>query len=215
MMRKCRRWMGSSSLFLALMGMASLLPAQTYASRPVRLIVPYPPGGAADNTARVLAPRMAGELFQYMTKVSLLHVPYKGGGLVYADLLGGQLQLFFGSIASALPHVQANKLKGIALTSAKRSNSAPQIPTISESGVPGFEIYEWNALYAPAGVAPAIVTRLNSVMNKLLESADVQQRFFQMGADAVPGTPAELGNYVRSEIAKWAKTVKEMGIKGE
>ena len=324
-MMKCRRWMLFSSLVIAVWAAVAPVTAQTYPSRPIRLIVPYPPGGAADNTARVLAPRMgealgqqmvidnrsgasgtigaeivaksapdgytllhdasaftvnsslrklpfdpikdfapvammmrtpniivvhpsvpvsttrelidlaraqpgritmgssgygsaphmAGELFQFMTKVSLLHVPYKGGGLVYADLLGGQLQLFIGSIASALPHVQANKLKGIALTSAKRSKSAPQIPTISESGVPGFEIYEWNALYAPASVAPAIVTRLNSVMNKLLESADVQQRFFQMGADAVPGTPAALGDYVRSESAKWAKTVKEMGIKGE
>jgi tripartite-type tricarboxylate transporter receptor subunit TctC len=161
------------------------------------------------------APHMAGELFQYMTKVRLLHVPYKGGGPVYADLLGGQLQLFFGSIASALPHVQANKLKGIALTSIKRSKSAPQIPTMDESGVPGFEIYEWNALYVPAGVTPVIISKLNGTMNQLLESPDVQQRFFQMGAEAVPRTPAELGNYVRGEMAKWAKTVKEMGIKGE
>jgi tripartite-type tricarboxylate transporter receptor subunit TctC len=310
---------------LAALNAASLSWAQAYPSRPIRLIVPYPPGGAADNTARILAPRagealgqqividnrsgasgiigadivaksapdgytllhdasaftvnpslrklpfdplkdfapvamlmrtpnmivvhpsvpvnttrdlidlaraqpgritmgssgygsaphMAGELFQYMTKVSLLHVPYKGGGLVYADLLGGQLQLFFGSIASALPHVQGNKLKGIALTSAKRSKSAPQIPTISESGVPGFEIYEWNALYAPAAVVPGVVSRLSTVMNKLLESPDVQQRFFQLGAETAPMTPTELSGYVRGEIAKWAKTVKEMGIKGE
>jgi len=299
--------------------------AQGYPSRPIRLILPYPPGGAADNTARILAPRlgealgqlividnrsgatgiigadivaksapdgytllhdasafvvtpalrklpydplkdfapvammmrapnmlvahpsvpiatardlidlakaqpgritfassgfgsaphMAGELFQSMTKVSLLHVPYKGGGLAYADLLGGQVQLFFGSIASALPHVQANKLKGIALTALKRSRSAPQIPTLAESGAPGFEIYEWNALYAPAGTAPAIVSRLNTVMNKLLDTPDVQQRFFQLGAEATPATPAELGRYVRSEIGKWAKIVKDMGIKGE
>jgi tripartite-type tricarboxylate transporter receptor subunit TctC len=304
---------------------APVLWAQTYPTRPIRLIVPYPPGGAADNTARILSPRlgealgqqvvidnrsgasgiigadiaaksapdgytllhdasafsvnpslrklpfdplkdfapvamlmrtpnmivvhpslpvnttrdlidlakaqpgritmgssgygsaphMAGELFQYMTKVSLLHIPYKGGGLVYADLLGGQLQLFFGSIASALPHVQANKLKGIALTSAQRSKSAPQIPTLIESGVPGFEIYEWNALYAPAAVSPAIVTRLNSVMNNILETPEVQQRFFQLGAEALPMAPAAVSQYLRGEIAKWAKTVKEMGIKGE
>lgn len=306
-------------------GWVSVSLAQGYPSRPIRVVVPYPPGGAADNTARVVwprmgealaqqividnrsgasgiigaeivaksapdgytllhdasaftvnpalrklpfdplkdlapvamlmrspniivvhpsvpvsttrdlidlaraqpgritmgssgygsAPHMAGELFQYMTKVKLLHVPYKGGGLVYADLLGGQLQLFFGSIASALPHVQANKLKGIALTSIKRSKSAPQIPTMDESGVPGFEIYEWNALYVPTGVAPPIIGKLNAAMNQLLESSDVQQRFFQMGAEAVPTTPAGLGNYVRSEMAKWAKTVKEMGIKSE
>jgi tripartite-type tricarboxylate transporter receptor subunit TctC len=299
--------------------------AQTYPARPIRLIVPYPPGGAADNTARILwprigevfgqqividnrggasgiigadivaksapdgytllhdasaftvnpvlrklpfdplrdllpvamlmrtpnmlvvhpsvpvattrdlielakaqpgrvtyassgfgsAPHMAGELFQYVTKVKMSHVPYKGGGLAYVDLLGGHVQLFFGSIASALPHVQGNKLKGIALTAAKRSPSAPQIPTLAEAGVPGVEVYEWNGLYAPAGTAPAIVTLLNGEVNKMLGTPDVQQRFFQLGAEATPVTPVELGNYVRSEIARWGKTVKEMGIKGE
>ncbi len=161
------------------------------------------------------APHMAGELFQYVTKVKMSHVPYKGGGLAYVDLLGGHVQLFFGSIASALPHVQGNKLKGIALTAAKRSPSAPQIPTMAEAGVQGVEVYEWNGLYAPAGTAPAIITRLNGEVNKLLGNADVQQRFFQLGAEATPVTPAELSAYVRGEIARWGKTVKEMGIKGE
>lgn len=161
------------------------------------------------------APHMAGELFQHMTKVRMLHVPYKGGGLAYADLLGGQVQLFFGSVASALPHVQGGKLKGVALTSAQRSRSAPQFPTIAESGVPGFEIYEWNALYAPAATLPAIVARLNSVYNKIIAHADVQQRYFQMGAEAVPMTPRELSAYVRGEIARWARTVAETGIKAE
>ena len=161
------------------------------------------------------APHMAGELFQYVTKVKMSHVPYKGGGLAYVDLLGGHVQLFFGSIASALPHVQGNKLKGIALTAAKRSPSAPQIPTMAEAGVQGVEVYEWNGLYAPAGTAPAIVTRFNGEVNKLLGNPDVQQRFFQLGAEATPVTPAELSAYVRGEIARWGKTVKEMGIKGE
>lgn len=93
--------------------------------------------------------------------------------------------------------------------------SAPQIPTIVESGVPGFEVYEWNALYAPSAVAPAIVARLNTAMNKLLETSDVQQRYSQMGAEALPMAPADVGRYMRGEMAKWAKTVKEMGIKGE
>ena len=161
------------------------------------------------------APHMAGELFQYVTKVKMSHVPYKGGGLAYVDLLGGHVQLFFGSIASALPHVQGNKLKGIALTAAKRSPSAPQIPTMAEAGVQGVEVYEWNGLYAPAGTAPAIVTRFNGEVNKLLGNPDVQQRFFQLGAEATPVTPGELSAYVRGEIARWGKTVKEMGIKGE
>lgn len=161
------------------------------------------------------APHMAGELFQAMTKTKLLHVPYKGGGPVYADLLGGQLQLFFGSIASALPHVQGGKLKGIAVTSAQRSRSAPQMPTIAESGVAGFELYEWNALYAPAGTPPAIIAKLNATLNKIIEAPDVQQRYFQMGAEAKLMSSAELGAYVRGEMARWARTVQEMGIKSE
>ena len=161
------------------------------------------------------APHMAGELFQYVTKVRMSHVPYKGGGLAYVDLLGGHVQLFFGSIASALPHVQGNKLKGIALTAAKRSASAPQIPTMAESGVQGVEVYEWNGLYVPANTVPAIVTRLNTEVNRILNNGDVQQRFFQLGAEAVPMSPADLSAYVRGEIARWSKTVKETGIKGE
>jgi tripartite-type tricarboxylate transporter receptor subunit TctC len=161
------------------------------------------------------APHMAGELFMSMTKTRLLHVPYKGGGPVYADLLGGQLQMFIGSIASALPHVQGGKLKGIALTSAQRSKSAPHVPTIAESGVPGFELYEWNALHAPAGTPPSVVNALNATVNRIIDLAEVQQRYFQMGAEAVASTPASTAAYVRGEMAKWAKTVKEMGIKGE
>jgi tripartite-type tricarboxylate transporter receptor subunit TctC len=325
-MLQCLRYVWGGGLAIVIVGgCVAVSMAQGYPSRPIRIVVPYPPGGAADNTARILwprlgeafgqqvvidnrsgasgiigadivakstadgytllhdasaytvnpalrklpfdplkdlapvallmrspnmivvhpsvpvattrdlidlakaqpgritfassgygsAPHMAGELFQYMTKINMLHVPYKGGGPVYADLLGGQVQLFFGSIASALPHVQGGKLKGIAVTSAKRSKSAPQTPTIAESGVPGFEIYEWNALYTPAGTAPAIVTKLNAAISKLLETPEVQQRFFQLGAEVNLMTPAELANYVRSEMAKWAKTVKDMGIKGE
>lgn len=137
------------------------------------------------------------------------------GGPVYADLIAGQVQLFFGSIASALPHVQGGKLKGIALTSGQRSRSAPQVPTIAESGVPGFELYEWNALYVPAGTAPAIVAKLNATLNKIIDMPEVQQRYFQMGAEAKRMTPHEVGAYVRGEMARWARTVKEMGLKAE
>ena len=96
-----------------------------------------------------------------------------------------------------------------------RQRAAPQIPIIVESGVPGFEVYERNALYAPSAVAPAIVARLNAAMNKLLDTTDVQQRYSQMGVEATPMTPADVGRYVRAEMTKWAKTVKETGIKGE
>ena len=103
----------------------------------------------------------------------------------------------------------------IALTAAKRSASAPQIPTMAESGVQGVEVYEWNGLYVPANTAQAIITKLNTEVNRMLGNGDVQQRFFQLGAEVVPMTPADLTHYVRGEIARWSKTVKEMGIKGE
>lgn len=161
------------------------------------------------------APHMAGELFKYLAKVDLVHVPYKGGGPVFADLLGGHVQLFFGNIAGDLPYVKAGKLRGIAVTSAERSRSAPQIPTMAESGVPGYQIYEWNALFAPAGTPAAIVAMLNAEIGKIIALPDVQQRFFQFGAESAPGTPEQLGSYVRGEIAKWDKVVRDMGVKVE
>ena len=161
------------------------------------------------------APHMGAELFKYMAKVNMVHVPYKGGGPALADLIGGHVQLLFPNIASGLPHVRSGKLRGVAVTSLKRSRAAPQIPTVSESGLPGFELGEWNALFAPAGTPPEIITRLNTELNKVLRSPDIQERLFQMGAEPAPGSPKELDDYVRKEIAKWAKVVKDVGIKVE
>jgi tripartite-type tricarboxylate transporter receptor subunit TctC len=161
------------------------------------------------------APHMAGELFKYMAKIVLVHVPYKGGAPLFADLIGGHVQLFFANIASGLPNVRAGKLRGIAVTSSKRSRSAPEFPTMAEAGVPGYEVHEWNALFAPAGVPAEIVTRLNAEVAKVLRAPDIQERFFTMGAEPAPGTPAELDAFVRREIARWTKIVKDTGIKAE
>lgn len=125
------------------------------------------------------------------------------------------MQLFFGNIAGDLPYVKAGKLRGIAVTSAARSRSAPEIPTMAESGVPGYELYEWNALFAPAGTPATIIATLNSETRKIIEMPDVQQRFFQFGAEAAPGTPEQLASYVRGEISKWDKVVRDMGVKVE
>lgn len=158
---------------------------------------------------------MGAELFKYLAKVDMLHVPYKGGGPALADLIGGHVQLVFPNIASGLPHVKSGKLKGIAVGSTKRSRAAPQVPTVAESGLPGFELYEWNALFAPAGTPPEIIARLNAELAKVLRVPDIQERLFQMGAEPAPGTPEELDDYVRREIVKWEKVVREMGIKVE
>jgi tripartite-type tricarboxylate transporter receptor subunit TctC len=161
------------------------------------------------------AGHLAGELFNYMAGTEMIHVPYKGGGPAIADLMGGHLQVLLPNIANAMPHVKTGKVIGIAVTSAKRSRSAPEFPTVTESGLPGYEIYEWNAVFAPAATPLAIVTKLNAELRKVISTPDVQERFFQMGAEAAPGSPEHLDDYVRSEITKWGKVVKAMGIKVE
>lgn len=161
------------------------------------------------------APHMAGELFSYLAKVRFSHVPYKGGGPALADLMGGHVQLSFLNLATSLVYVKTGKVKGIAVTSAKRSRSAPQFPTIAESGVPGYELNEWNALFAPAGTPAEIIARLNAEVVKVMAASDVQERLVQLGADAASSTPEQLGNFLRGEVAKWSKVVKDMGIKAE
>jgi tripartite-type tricarboxylate transporter receptor subunit TctC len=161
------------------------------------------------------AQHMAGELFKSMAKVDMVHVPYKGGGAVYSDLMGGHVQAFFSNIASGLVHVKSGKLKGIAVTSIRRSPSAPEFPTIAESGLPGYAVYEWNGLFAPAGTPKDIIARLNAEVMKIIHSPEVKERFFALGAEASPGTPEQLGDYVRGEIAKWRNVVREMGIKAD
>jgi tripartite-type tricarboxylate transporter receptor subunit TctC len=161
------------------------------------------------------AQHMAGALFEYMTKTRLVHVPYKGGGAVYSDLIGGQVQMFFANIASGLVHVKSGKLRGIAVTSAKRSASAPEYPTFAESGMPGYEVYEWNGLFGPAGMPKEIVARLNTEIVKILNMPEVKERFFQLGAEAAPSSPEQLGNYVRNEVGKWESVVRALNIKAD
>ena len=159
------------------------------------------------------AQHMAGELFKYMAKIDMVHVPYKGGGAVYADLIGGHIQAYFGNMASSLPHAKGGKLKGIAVTSAKRSASAPEFPTFAESGMPGYEVYEWNGLFGPANLPKEIVTRINAEMGKILAGADVKERFFSLGAEAAHSTPEQHADYVRAEVGKWQKVIVAMRIK--
>ena len=160
-------------------------------------------------------PHLAGELFKSMAGVDMVHVPYKGGGPALTDLLAGQVGLYFSGISSALPFVKEGKVRGIAVTSAKRTAVVPDMPTFAESGLPGYEVGNWYAVLAPAATAPAIVTRLNSEVNKALQVADVRKRFLDLAADPLGSTPGELSVYIRSEISKWAKVIKLAGIKPE
>ena len=160
-------------------------------------------------------PHLAGELFKSMAGVDMVHVPYKGGGPALTDLLAGQVGIYFSGISSALPFVKEGKLHGIAMTSAKRSAVMPEMPTIAESGLPGYEVGNWYAIVAPAATPQPIVARLNTEINKTLALPDVKQRFLDFAADPAGSTPGDLSAYIRSEIAKWGKVIKIAGIKPE
>jgi len=160
-------------------------------------------------------PHLAGELFKSMAGVDMVHVPYKGGGPALTDLLAGQVGIYFSGISSALPFVKEAKLHGIAMTSAKRSAVMPEMPTIAESGLPGYEVGNWYAIVAPAATPQPIVARLNTEINKTLALPDVKQRFLDLAADPAGSTPGDLSAYIRSEIAKWGKVIKIAGIKPE
>jgi tripartite-type tricarboxylate transporter receptor subunit TctC len=158
---------------------------------------------------------LAGELFNTMAGVKMTHVPYKGGGPAMIDLVGGQVQLVYATAASAVPMIKAGKIKGIAVTTIKRSALMPDIPTIAESGLPGFDANNWYGLLAPANTPRAIVVRLNAEVAKVLAMPDVKNFLFNQGLDPAPGTPEKFGAYIKSEIAKWAKVVKDSGARAD
>lgn len=157
-------------------------------------------------------PHLAGELFKYMAKIDLLHVPYKGGGPVMADLIAGHISLYFSGISVALPHVNTGKLRAIAVTSAKRSPVVPALPTVAET-LPGFEFGTWFAMLAPAKTPPAIVNELHGAVVKVLAADEVKTRYGELGIDTFSSTPAELTAFIRTEIDKMANLAKVARLK--
>lgn len=158
---------------------------------------------------------MSAELLKMMTGIDFVHIPFKGGGPAVTAVIGGQTQLIFGTTVGLLPHVRSGKLKGIAVTTAKRSAAAPEIPSFAESGLPGYDHGPWNGLFAPGKTPPAIVDKLNAATVRALRSAEVTRIFTNEGADPVGNTPAEFAAIVKEETAKWAKVIKAAGIKPE
>ena len=156
---------------------------------------------------------LAGELFNLQAKVSMLHVPYKGSGQSIIDLVSGQIHLDFDSIPPVLGHVKNGRLRAIAVTSEKRFSLLPAIPTVSESGVPGFDMSTWWGLVAPAGVSKDIVSRLNGETTRLLRQPEVRERIANVGAETIGNSPEEFAAFIRSERSKYAKIVKDANIK--
>jgi tripartite-type tricarboxylate transporter receptor subunit TctC len=161
------------------------------------------------------AQHLAGELFRQRAGLDMVHVPYKGGGPALIDVMGGQVPLYFGNMASALPHVKNGKLKALAITGAKRSPAAPELPTVAESGMPGYQVYEWNAIFATAGTPPAVVNRLQAEIAKVVKIPEVRDRMLALGGEIVASSPADLGTWVREQTASWAKVVRAANIRLE
>jgi len=160
-------------------------------------------------------PHLAGELFKSMAGVDMVHVPYKGNTPAFVDLISGQVSLSFPTIPSALPHVQAGRLRALAVTSRKRSAVMPQLPTIAESGLPGYDTSSWFGMLAPAGTPREIVRKLQQESAKVLQLRDVREKLLSQGLEPVGSTPEEFAATIESEIAKWAKVVKASGARVE
>ena len=158
---------------------------------------------------------LAGELLNSLAKVNTVHVPYKGQGPAVADLLAGQVQMLYSSIPSVLPLVQQGRLRAIAIGSEQRLSSMPAVPTIAESGVPGYEAYSWIGIVAPAGTPQPIITKLNQEIVQILKQKDVEAELLAQGAIAVADSPQHFGAYIKTEIAKWGAVVKSANIKAD
>ena len=158
---------------------------------------------------------MSGELFKYLTGVDLLHIPYKGSAPAVTDLIGGQVNVMFDNIPSSLPHIKSGKLRAVATTGAKRDPALPDLPTIAESGVPGYEAGVWFGISVPAGTPREIVSKLNAESVKATQSPDFQKRMKDLGYLIIPGTPEQMAEMLKIEVVRWTPVVKASGAKAD
>ena len=158
---------------------------------------------------------LAVELFQALAKVNMTHVPYKGNGPAVLAQVSGEVQLGFNNILAVLPHVQSGRLKAIAVTSAKRAATVPDLPTLAEAGVPGYEATSWNGIFAPAKTPRAIIDKINAEVVKILNTPDVREKLIAAGSDPVGSTPEQFLAFVKVELARWGKVIRENNIRAE
>ncbi len=179
----------------------------------IRLMKTKPGNYTFASSGNGTSQHLSGELFKTMAGVDMQHIPYKGSPPALQDVVGGQVTMTFDNITTALPLAKAGKLRALAVTTATRSAVAPDVPTLAESGLPGYEIGSWQGVFAPAGTPPAIVQRLNAEIVKILNQPDVRQRLVALGAEPAPNTPEEFAAMVKSEVAKWGDVVRRSGAK--
>ena len=160
-------------------------------------------------------PHLAGELFNTLAGVKMVHVPYKGAAQGLTDLIGGRLQLSFDNIPPAIPHVRSGKLRALAVTAARRSPLLPELPTVAQSGLPGFDVSAWFGLLVPAATPQPVVQRLHAETVKALNDPAVRERLEQLGFEVVASSPEEFGKRIRDETARWARIIRESGVKAD
>ena len=165
------------------------------------------------STGNGSTPHLSMEMLKSQAGINLVHIPYKGTPQAVIDLLSGQVQAMFANTLSVLPQVKAGRLRSLAISSAKRSAAAPELPTVAESGLPGYESGTWFALLAPAGTPRDIITRLNAELGKIVASADMKAKLLDQGADPVTMNPEQIRAFLKNELVKWTKVVKTVGIK--
>jgi tripartite-type tricarboxylate transporter receptor subunit TctC len=160
-------------------------------------------------------PHLSGALFAVMAGIDIVHIPYKGTGPASADLLGGQVQMAFFGIPPLLPHIKSGKLRALAVTGKRRSPELPEVPTVDEAGLRGYEVSPWYGLLVPAATPRAIVARLNAEVAKIVRGAEMKDRLASQGAEPVGGTPEDYAAVIRADTATWARVIKEAGLRGE
>jgi tripartite-type tricarboxylate transporter receptor subunit TctC len=158
------------------------------------------------------SPHLAAELFKSMAGVDLVHVPYKGSPQALTDLLGGQTQVMFASLVSAIPHIRQNRLRALGVTSVRRSAALPEVPTISESALRGYDVSVWMGIVAPAGTPPQIIAQLNRQIAAILQTPEIRERLAVQGLEAYTDTPGEFAAYIAAEVPKWAKVIRQAGV---
>jgi len=156
---------------------------------------------------------LAGELFRTMAGIDIVHVPYRGGALAAADVMGGQVQMMIDVMPNAFPLVKGGKVRGLAVTTAQRFPTAPEYPTIAESGVPGYDVAAWDGIFAPAGTPAPVVDKLNAAIRQALDDREVKEQLRAHGAQTVAGTPEALARHIAAEAEKWARVVRQSGAK--
>jgi tripartite-type tricarboxylate transporter receptor subunit TctC len=167
------------------------------------------------STGTGTAGHLIGELFKSLAGVTYAHIPYKGGGPAVIDTLSGQVQFMFATAASVIGHVRNQRLRALAVTSARRSPTLPELPTVAEAALPGFEATTWHGIVVPVKAADAVVKRINADLNAVLTSSDTRERLLAQGIEPRAGTPADFATYLKSEIPKWSQVVRDSGARAE